>query len=41
LGDEEFEKVKVNYLKTCDTMSLVYKIELERLKISDGLIEEL
>ena len=41
LGDEEFEKVKSSYLKTVETMTLVYKTELERLKLSDGLNEEL
>ena len=41
LGEEEFQKVKENYLKTCNTMNLLYKLELERLKISDDLIEEI
>jgi hypothetical protein len=41
LGEAEFEQVKCNYQKTMETMEMVYKLELERLKISDGLQEEL
>lgn len=41
LGEEEFKNVHSNYLKTIETMDLVFKTEMERIKLADTFSEEL
>lgn len=40
LGEEEFLNMRQSYLKTIETMDLVYQTEIERIKLPDGLYED-
>ncbi len=41
LGEEEFQKMRQSYLKTIETMDLLYSTEIQRAKMPEELYEDL